>query len=335
MTMLPKSAFPALGPILSAVVLGAVLSLSTAVAQAPEAADASAFPAVVAKVNGIEISKAELLTQASIVRAQARAGGGIPPVPSREFYRQILEGLVGETLIYDEGLRTGVVATDGEVERAIAGMREQAGDPAAFEATLEAQGTTLERLQGQIRRTLTIQKMLQSGLGAEAKVSEDEVRRFYDDNRERLTIPPRLRLRHILAKAEDPNDPESLRKARGRLAEIRSRVEAGGDFAELAREYSDDSDTRARGGELPPFTPSDSSTDQRLAALKPGEMSNIEQTDHGFHIVQMIEQLPARTLPYEEVKGEIAQRLETARTKIAVQERVGTLRETAKVELFL
>lgn len=141
-------------------------------------------------------------------------------------------------------------------------------------------------------------------------------RDYYDGHRDQFRSPSRARLSHILFK-DDPAAPaegaSGLRqRAESGYSDIRRRLEAGESFAALAREYSQDKGTAARGGALGDWTTGEN-LDQRFAAaafaLEPGQVSALVETRFGFHIIRMDERTPATTLPYEQVRAEILKNL--------------------------
>ncbi len=121
----------------------------------------------------------------------------------------------------------------------------------------------------------------------------------------------RIRARHIMLRAED-NEDEAEEKAPEKLRELRDRIMDGESFAELATEYSQDPGSAARGGDLGTFT-----REQMVApfaeaafALEEGEMSEIVETQFGYHLIKVDEIIPRRELEEveEELRREIMQR---------------------------
>lgn len=292
------------------------------------------FPDVVASVNGHPVTKAELLTQGALIRSQMRKAEGVAPQASLQFYRDVLDGLIGEVLIFDDGTKRGLGATEEDVERAVQGLREGYESDEAFQTALTEQGTSLMRVKEQLKRSLSLEKILRQDVGAEAAVGEAEARQFYEQNQQLMRTPPSVRVRHIVIKA-DKNNPESVREARAKLLDLRRQVGAGADFGDLAKIHSQDGATRDRGGELPWVPISPSEDDQRLMALEVDQLSDIEETHHGFHLIQMLEKRPAATVPFEQAKERILYMLTNSKMRLGVQERVEKLKSAAKIEIFI
>jgi parvulin-like peptidyl-prolyl isomerase len=103
--------------------------------------------------------------------------------------------------------------------------------------------------------------------------------------------------------SKELSEEEALAKAK----EIRDKLVAGADFAQVAGAVSDDTGSAARGGELGFFGPGQmvAPFEQAAWALKPGEISQPVKSDFGFHIIQLLEQ---RIRPFEEVKEEVREK---------------------------
>lgn len=145
-------------------------------------------------------------------------------------------------------------------------------------------------------------------LKAGVSVSEDELRKYYDENRSRYTVAEERRASHILIKADASASAEEKAKAKARaealLAEVRKNPAS---FAELARKNSQDEGSAARGGDLDffgrgamvkPF-------EDAAYALKQGEISNVVQSDFGYHLIQLTGLRGGETRSYDQVRPEI------------------------------
>ncbi len=156
---------------------------------------------------------------------------------------------------------------------------------------------------------------------ADAKALADKeparVQKYYDDNRARFDQRKKVRVRHILARAAAGEDDDAARK---KIDEARARVDKGEDFAKVAQSLSEDENTKARGGELGFVAEGlfDEAFAKAAMALEQGQVSQPVRTPSGWHLVQAEEVVPAKLVPLE------AARLDIART-LLVQERARKL----------
>lgn len=129
----------------------------------------------------------------------------------------------------------------------------------------------------------------------------------YKTNPERFVVKEKIKVAHILLKASD-KDPESLKKQRSRLEEIKKEIVAGLEFSEAAKKYSDDKSNAGSGGVLNFFERGRMvpAFDKAAFSLKKSEdVSDIIKTRFGFHLIKMLERKEKSVKPFEEVKAKL------------------------------
>jgi peptidyl-prolyl cis-trans isomerase D len=148
-------------------------------------------------------------------------------------------------------------------------------------------------------------------------VPEDELRKYYNENLARYTQAEERRASHILVKAEKSAPAEERAKAKAKaealLAEVRKNPAS---FADLAKKNSDDPGSKERGGDLDFFARGAmvKPFEDAVFSMKPGEVSNVVESDFGFHIIRLDAVRGGNVQPYEQVRGPI---LEDARKQQA------------------
>ena len=122
-----------------------------------------------------------------------------------------------------------------------------------------------------------------------APVPEDSIRAYYETHPLEFTVPARARVRHVLIGFRPGEGAGARSAARTRALEVLKRAKAGGDFEALAREYSDDRTSAAKGGDLGEVTRGQVVKEfgDAAFALKPGELSPVVETQFGFHVIRM------------------------------------------------
>ncbi|HEX9723248.1 MAG TPA: peptidylprolyl isomerase [Vicinamibacteria bacterium] len=307
---------------------------SSAAASTQTAADLTAMPDVVAKVNDTEITRAELVARAESIQERLPAGTGRD---SLDFYRRVLDDLIGSALLYQSSIAKGFVPTEAEVDAQIAEIRSQFPDQAQFGQALAAQGLNEEKLRGMTTRSLGVQAMIETDLGKGIEVTAEHKQTFYQQNLERMKEPEQVRLSHILVSADENATPEQRDQAKKKTEDIRARAMAGEDFATLARENSDDPGSKANGGELPWVGRGDTVPPFEAAAfaLSPGEISEVVETRYGYHVIKLAERKEGGVVTFEQAEPRIEQVLRDQ----AIQERLRTeieaLRAAGDIEIFI
>jgi peptidyl-prolyl cis-trans isomerase C len=300
------------------------------------------IPAVVARVNGQEIKKSDLLDGAQVVQMQL-AQMGQQASPTADFYRKTLDSLIAYQLLEQDAKAQGVTVPETDVQQAVAGRKSQLKFPseAEYKKALAQAGITENDLLARARQQLTIRKYVTTKLAPKATVSDQAVRDFYDKHKEQeMKVPERRHVRHILLTV-NPKAPAAERdKARQKAQDILKRLQAGEDFGKLAEELSDDPRSKTRKGDLGWLIREQTRTvpafgDAVFALKQPNDLSPVIEAPYGFQIVQLIERKEAGTMPFDDVKDRIAQMLKEEEVQKMIQARAQELRAKSKVEVYL
>jgi peptidyl-prolyl cis-trans isomerase D len=149
------------------------------------------------------------------------------------------------------------------------------------------------------------------------QVSAEEVERYYRENEEQFSSPEEVRASHILFRLDDRDEAEVRKQAEAVL----KRARAGQDFAKLANEFTEEEIGRTRGGDLDFFGRGQMAPEfeQAAFALKPGEVSDIVQTQFGLHIIKLTDRREATTRTLDEVRGQIEDQLRWERAQDEAQ----------------
>lgn len=190
----------------------------------------------------------------------------------------------------------------------------------------EAKRRGLERQQivrelaEEARKKILVARLVDDEADLKISVTDEEIQKFYEENKKGYAMPERFRARHILVENE------------AKASEILSRIKSGGDFAKIAQAESQDP-SRARGGDIGTFSRGQliKEFEDAVTSLEVGQMSGVVRTTIGYHIIQLIEKLPARTLSVDEVRDQIVQDLRAEKKRGAVIALAESLRKRAKI----
>ncbi len=299
-----------------------------------ETAKPESFPDVVARVNDSSIGKEELLTRVESVRGQMHIPDGALPI---DIYRTVLDDMVDLELLYQSSRSNHLEATPQEIDNGLAQLKAQYPTEEAFQSQLDSESITIESLRVMLGKDISIQKLVDGPISEKVIITDDAKRQFYSENESTLEEPEHLRLRHILIRVPSDATEEQRAQAREKIEGLRKQVtEGGADFATLARENSEDPGSRDDGGELtimegqtaPPF-------EEAAFKLAPGTISEVVETSFGYHIIQLLERVPARKLPFEEISDRIGEYLKQQEVRREVQAEVESLRSKASIAIFI
>jgi peptidyl-prolyl cis-trans isomerase D len=167
-------------------------------------------------------------------------------------------------------------------------------------------------------------------IGATIDVSDAVLRQMYNSAGDRFRSGERVRVRHILLKTTEKS-ADDVKKVEAKANDLLKKIKAGGDFAKLAAENSEDPGSKDKGGEYGWMVKGQTVPNFEAAAfsLKQNEISNLVKTEYGFHIIQVLEREEPKVKSFEEVKAELS----TEAKKQQVQTRMEAAAEQARAEL--
>ena len=293
---------------------------------------------VVAVVNQEIITLSEVDKVISSVRQELR--GGDPMEEREKVYqarRQVLDRLIEERLLNYEAQKFGVKVTGREVESAIEDIKHQNhATQEDLEKALAKEGMTFEAYKKHMEQMLMRAKLIRWNVKADEKVEEAGVKDHYAKNMDKYRRGASYRLGHIQFGAPRGASPEKIREARKKCQTVLDKIKRGEDFGEMALLYSEDPSAKDRGdlgyfkkGELLPRF------EQEALRLKVGQVSEIIQTEFGFHILKLLDRKGGDPVPYEEVKESVRMDYLTRKKEKAVQAYIESLREKAVIEIRL
>ena len=250
--------------------------------------------------------------------------------------REAMDLLIEQELARQAAEREGIEVPSEEVDAGVVRLRSVFDDPEAYARRLEAEGFTEESYRKHVAGMLAAGKYLDRIRAALPAVSDPELAAYYRDNERRLTFPEEVRVRHILLTWKPLGTPDDRAAIRQRMAPILEQARGGGDFAGLAKHYSEDS-TAGNGGDTGFFRRGEMAPAFEAAAfaLAPGEISDMVETPFGVHILRLEERRPALLLPLDEVRESLRDHVRRERMDAAVKKEVERLRGAAEIVILV
>jgi len=168
--------------------------------------------------------------------------------------------------------------------------------------------------------------------GGKPTISDSEIQAYYNQNLEKYKSAEQVQTRHILITVPRGADAKTEAAAKAKAEDVLKQVKAGGNFAELAKKYSDDPGSKDKGGELPmiPTSNLDQAYAKAAMALNPGQTSDLVRSQFGYHIIQTEQKQPAATKTVAEVKDSIVNALQAQKSATAAQNYATQLAGEAK-----
>ncbi len=282
---------------------------------------------VVAKVNNGEILQSDVdLIMNTFVLPQFQAqnqGQEIPEPQRKQIEQNIINQLITQNLLLQVASKNHITADEALVNQQVEVAKQQRPDIAP------------EQLKQFIQANLIIQKLIQQEVVSKITISDEEAQQFYEGHKDQFTEPEQVRASHILVMVQSDATQEEKDAARKKIEDILLQVKAGGDFAELAKKYSD-CPSKEMGGDLGSFGQGEvvKPFEDAAFALREGEISDIVETQFGYHIIKVTGKKPHRQIPYSEVHDQITQSLFQQKANTEVSNWIADLHAHAIIEIL-
>ena len=289
---------------------------------------------VMARVNGTTIYRKDVkdVVQGILLMQDTQPD----PAAITKLADDALDSLIALELLYQESQARGLVVSDADVEAEIKRSKGQFPDAQTFQAALKERGMTEKDLRNDTRKTMAVNRLLEGTVWKDVTVSPEQVKSFYESNKEDFKHPAQIRVSHILVRVSENASVAERAAAKKRAAALLDQLKGGADFAALAHKESADTSSAAHGGDIGFIARGEmeDSFEKQAFALAPGQVSDIVITPYGFDIIKVTDQRgPGYTaLP------EVQERIHTVLEKFEHQKRqadfVAQLRQKAKVEVM-
>ena len=304
---------------------------------------------VVADVNGYKISEAEFSRYIETQVPDLSQPGS--PDQAQMLRLTVLREVIDRHIMLQRAERLGLRAADAEVEARLDDYRAPFRTPDEFQKHLDERAVSLEALRVEFQRTLTIEKLLAKEIASKMSINETEMRKYYEENKAGFNLPEQqIHLAQILVTATPeipvPNhrndDARDAETAQAKAEMLLARLGRGEPFDEVARNYSEDQDSTASGGDLG-FIPqsfleeTDITLRRVVASLSPGEISPIIRLGPEFRILQLISREPAGQREFSDprVQQSIRETLRNRKDQLLRTAYTETLRNEADVTNYL
>lgn len=303
---------------------------------AKKAAEASSVTTPVARVNGVDITKAELERAKKIILSRNQMGhASMNDEMSKKVEEAALNQIIAKELLYQDGKKLEIKDLDKKVQEKVAEHKSRFPSKADYEKALKEMDMTEKEVETFTKEDMVIGNLIETKIVANTKITDEEAKKFYDDNKDKFRRDESVRASHILVGSDQNASPEDKKKAREKADALLKQLKGGADFAELAKKESS-CPSSAQGGDLGFFGKGQMVPEFEKAsfALKPGEVSDVVETQFGYHIIKLAEKKDAETVPFEEAKERIVQFLTQQKVQKGIGDYAEELKKKGKVEIL-
>ena len=303
------------------------LSALLALALAAGVARAEIIEQILVKVNGEIFTKTDL-EQAQVVALRQRGQqADLKSDQSDEQLRktlneitpQIMVDAVDQMLIVQRGKELGYKLSDEQFKSVLDNIKKEnkLETEEQFQAALKQENMTMTDLRRNLERQMIVTRVQQNEVFGKVGVSEEEARKYYDSHLNEFTTPRSIMLREILVSV--PNNGRGVNVAQDegvqeKADKIHERLVAGESFEKLVTEASD-APSKANAGLIGPLSMNDLSPDLQklIEGLKAGGLSPVVRSTRGYQILKLESSTPTETLPFEQARQQISDRVVTGK----------------------
>jgi peptidyl-prolyl cis-trans isomerase SurA len=294
----------------------------------------------VARVNGAVLTDVDLQREEFAIFPYARQhNGSIPPEMEPDIRAGAMKMIIFEELVYQEAEKRNLTIPAVQLNKAQVDFRKQFATPQEYQQLLKSEFNGSEQaLREKIKRSLLIEALLKAEVERKSIVSAAELKAYYDKNPARFQYPESYAFQTITILPPDKATPTQLKEARKRADDALPQAKTAKTdetFGMLAEKISED-DYRVMMGfhkaidraKLPPIVV------QKLATMKPGDISDVIQVEQAYTILRLVRHIPAGKASFQDVKAGLQKELEKRKTNEVRAAFDKKLRQTAKVEVL-
>ncbi len=302
--------------------------------------DISALPgkkedSMVASVNDTVITQLEIDKEVQILMREYKEKVAPNQIEQLKpmLQKQALDNLINKTLLLQKAENEGIELAEKVIDDKYKEIAKVFPDSEAFDKKLVSMGLTEELLRQDIRQNLKIETLLETITASLEKTTDEAVETFYAKNPEKFQTGEQVRTSHILISTK-PEESEDVRaQKRLNIAKLKGEITNGANFAEAASNHSD-CPSKSNGGDLGFFEKGKMvpAFEEAAFQLKVGEVSDIVETQFGYHLIMVTEHKDKNTIPLEELKDKIKTHLDNQKKGKVVNDYLNKLRSSATIK---
>ena len=249
--------------------------------------------------------------------------------------RETLERLIDDQLISDQAAELRLSVTPEQVDASIAEIKRQNNiDDKQLDDALHAQGMSMEAYRSDLKKQLLRFRVLNIAVGAKVTITDEDVKSYYNRHYKAGSANTEVRASHIFLSIPEGADAGVVaeKQALGRKLVERAATE---DFANLAREYSDDAATRKDGGDLGYFGKDilPKAIEEMVFSMKVGEVAGPVRADRGFHVIKLVDRKTTSAKPLGDVEDDIRMQLRQKEMEKQTKSYLADLRKRSLVDI--
>jgi peptidyl-prolyl cis-trans isomerase SurA len=301
---------------------------------------------IIARVNDQIITRSDYDRAMKELDEEARQhGASLQDISAA--HKDLLRNLIDQQLWLSKGKELSITG-ETELVKRLDEIRKQyhLESMEDLEKAAKEQGISFEDFKANIRNGIITQEVMRQEVGKLVQFTPGEAERFFEQHKQEYAQPESVTLSEIMVSTGTPapsvinqgaaqsDDPEKLAAAKAKADDLEAKLKAGGDFAQLARSFSD-GQTAAEGGDLGQYKRGELAKvlEEQTFALKTGQFTAPIRTKQGYVIFKVVQHVPGGVPAYKDVKSQVEENFFMARMEPAMRTYLTTMREQAYLEV--
>lgn len=326
------------------VVLAGVLASFAAIAAV---AGDTVVAEIIARVNNQIVTNADFQRSKEQTASEIRQQYSGPDLNQKlaDAEKNVLRDLIDQQLLVQKAADLGITG-DTELVKRLDEIRKQMNlpDMESLEKEAQKQGVSFEEFKQNTRNGIITQEVIRREVGSNIKITNDEVKKFYDDHKSEMEQPEQVRISEILVSTEIKSgsssgdalqaNPEQVAAAEKKAQDIYAQLKAGANFEDTAKKISD-GPTAADGGDLQYFKRGTlaKELEDKVFAMKVNSFSEPIHTKQGFVILKVAEHTQAGVPPLKQVEPRIQEAIYMQKLQPQLRDYLTKLREDAFIDI--
>ncbi len=285
------------------------------------------------EVNGTIITQSDFDREMSQYQQRLAAGGRTPDAQQvQALKKQVMEGIIARELLHQQSEKLGIKIEEKAVKEQLDAIKKQFPKNEDFTQSLAKVGLTENKLTSQIKKEMAIKELIDKELMEKIVVEGKDSKKFYDENPDLFIRPAQVKASHILIKVDPGADDTQKETAKNKIKGIQARLSGGEDFAGLAK-TSSQCPSSAKGGDLGYFGPGQmvKPFEEATLAMTPGSVSDIVETQFGYHLIKVTDKRPEKPMSYEEAREGLEKQMKQQKFQQQIVLYVEDLKKDAKI----
>lgn len=292
---------------------------------------------IVARINNQIITRTQYQHEQQQVKDECQRSD--PPRNEKECSQSeqdVLRGLIDRELLLEKGKDLDITA-DTELVKRLDELRKQLklDTMEDLEKAAQAQGVSFEDFKQNMRTEIITQRVIQQEVGSKVNVSDEEVKKFYEEHKAQMAMPESVRLSEILLSTDTAGDDAAkLAAIKDKADDLVKQIRAGGSFEDLAKKESQDP-SGAQGGDLGQFERGKlaKQLEDLTFGMKKGDVSDPIRTKQGYVILKVTDHQAAGVPSFKEAESHIQEQIYMQKLQPGLREYLKKLREEAFIDI--